>query len=228
MVASGKTSICKELTNLIKNSVFIDGGSIYRGIVMAIYKSGIDFSQLLNSASNTEIDALELMKKLQVDFKIENKETVIYIAGKKIDEQEIQSMQNAIGVSSMASKANNSSLYSFAKDIIDKYRKQYNIIVSARGLVAIYPEMTSHVFITASLEERVKRRYNQYNGKISFEEIERTILERDKIHEKAGYNEKCDRSINVDVTECKNANESAKKVVEKLMNNNYINKDIVN
>ena len=228
MVASGKTSICKELTNLINNIFFIDGGSIYRGIVMAIYKSGIDFFFLLNSASNTEIDALELMKKLQVDFKIENKETVIYIAGKKIDEQEIQSMQNAIGVSSMASKANNSSLYSFAKDIIDKYRKQYNIIVSARGLVAIYQEMTSHVFITASLEERVKRRYNQYNGKISFEEIERTILERDKIHEKAGYNEKCDRSINVDVTECKNANESAKKVVETLMNNNYINKDIVN
>lgn len=27
-VASGKTSICKELVNMIPNSIFIDGGNI--------------------------------------------------------------------------------------------------------------------------------------------------------------------------------------------------------
>lgn len=228
MVASGKTSICKELTNKIKNSIFIDGGSIYRGIVMAVYKSGIDISQMLNSTSIAEINALELMKKLQVDFKIENKETTIYIQGNKVDDNEIQSIQNAIGVSSMASKFDNTSFFAFAKNIIDNYRKQYNIIVSGRGIVSVYPNMTSHVYITASLDERIKRRYNQYNGQISEEEIKKVIVERDKMHEDAGYNKMFDRSISVDVTECKSATESANKVIEFLLENGYIDKEQLN
>ena len=35
-VASGKTTICKELINIVPNSIFIDAGSIYRGIMQAL------------------------------------------------------------------------------------------------------------------------------------------------------------------------------------------------
>src|SRR5574344_1121176 len=93
-VASGKTSICKELTKLIPNSIFIDGGNIYRGIVEAIIKSGIDIDKITDSS--IEIDPLELMKKLKVDFKIENNITEIYINGNKIKDDEIQSVQNSV------------------------------------------------------------------------------------------------------------------------------------
>ena len=41
-VGSGKTSACRELTKIIENCVFIDGGAIYRGIILAISKAGID------------------------------------------------------------------------------------------------------------------------------------------------------------------------------------------
>ena len=189
-VASGKTSICRELLNLIDNSIFIDGGAIYRGIILAILKSNIDITKLKENVSS--LNALDLMKKLNVEFKIENKETVIYIDGKRIDNAEIQ------------------------KNIIDEYRKTYNIIVSARDLVDIYPDMSAHVYITADLDERVKRRYHQYKEKYSEDEIRRMITERDQIHEKAGFNSKCERSITVDVTECKSAKESAEKVLKNV------------
>ena len=227
MVASGKTSICKELTNMVQNSIFIDGGLIYRGIVLAIFKSGIDIKEMLSSASTTKFNALDLMKKLQVEFKIENNQTVVYIAGKKIEEEDIQTEKNSLGVSNIAGKANNTSLFAFAKGIIDAYREKYNIIVSGRDLVELYPEMTCHVYITASLEERAKRRYNQYEGKLTLEEIKNTIIERDKMHEEAGFNKKCSKTLEIDVTECKSAKESSQKILNEMIMNNIINDKIL-
>ena len=139
-----------------------------------------------------------------------------------LNNNSIQNAQNAMDVSKMASSADNSSLFMFARHIIDEYKKKYNIIVSARDLVAIYPDMTCHIYITADLEERVKRRYNEYNGKYSIAEIRKMIVERDRLHEKAGFNLRCEKSITIDVTECKSAEESAKKIYEKLKEMNIL------
>lgn len=212
-VASGKTSICRELVKMIDNSAFIDGGAIYRGIILALKQSNIDIKSVL---AEKDVNALDIMKKLKVEFLIKNHETVIFIDGKEISNDKIQNAQNAMGVSKMASMADNSSLFLFARHIIDEYKKKYNIIVSARDLVEIYPDMTCHIYITADLEERVKRRYNEYEGKFSIDEIRKMIVERDRLHEKAGFNSRCKQSITIDVTECKSAEESAKKVYEKL------------
>ncbi len=212
MVASGKTSICKEMLKLIPNSIFIDGGNIYRGISLALAKNNINIYE----KSNTEaVDPLKLMQMLKVEFKIENNITEIYIDSNKIEESDIQDAKNSMNVSKMASNNNNQSLYNFAKTIIDNYRKQYNIIVSARDLVSLYPDMDLHVYVTASLEERIKRRYKQYNGIYSMDKIKEMIEERDMIHEKAGFNKTCKNTILVDVTDCTSAQESAMKILNK-------------
>ena len=214
MVAAGKTSICRELTKLIPNSIFIDGGEIYRGIVQAIIKSGLDLN---NFKRNTpKVNPMDLMKKLEVEFKIEENATQIYIKGKKVEKEEIENPENALGVSIMAKNTNNEDLYNFARKIVDTYREKFNIILSARDIITIYPKMTCHVFITADLKERVKRRYNQYNGKYGIEEIEKMIIQRDKLHEEAGFNKLYEKSIKVDVTECESANKSAEKVLESI------------
>ena len=215
-VSAGKTSACKELIKLIDNCIFIDGGSIARAIVLAIANSNYDFQK---NGDVSNIDPFELMKKLNVKFEIENSMTVIYINNRKITEDEIETTQNAMNVSKLISQGDSKAFYEYAGKIIDYYRKQYNVVVTARNLVNIYPDMTYHVYITADINERVERRYKQYNGKYSKEEIKEMILKRDKIHEKAGFNKKFERSIDVDITECKNAKESAKKIFNKLTSN---------
>lgn len=211
MVASGKTSICKEMVKIVPNSIFIDGGNIYRGIALALAKSNTDISKESNIK---DIDSLKLMQMLNVEFRIENSITEIYIDNKKIEESDIQEAQNSMNVSKMASTNDNHSLYDFARTIIDNYRKKYNIIVSARDLTSIYPDMNLHVYVTASLEERTKRRYNQYNGIYTMDKIREMIEQRDMLHEKAGFNKKCEKTITVDVTECVSAKESAFKILK--------------
>lgn len=217
-VASGKTSICKELVNMIPNSIFIDGGNIYRGIVEALALAHIEPTKM-----GKDLDPLEIMKKLKVEFKIENKITEIYIAGKKISEDIIQNAHNAVEVSKMANTSDNSHLFAFARNIIEQYKQKYNIIVSARELLDIYPDMDCHVFVTASLEERTKRRYTQYNGKYTVEEITKMIESRDKLHEQSGFNKKGARTITVDVTESKTAKEAAEKVLKTAKEKGLIN-----
>ena len=211
-VASGKTSACRELTKIIDNCIFIDGGAIYRGIILAIKKAGIS----LENINLSNFDAIQVMNKLKVEFIIENNETTIYIDGKKIEREEIETESNSISVTSIASKTNNSSIYIFAKKVIEMYKAKYNVVVSARGLVDLYPDMDYHIYITASLKERVKRRYNEYKGKYTIEEIEKNIIKRDETHKLAGFNKKCDKTIEVDITDCKNAKESAEKILQKM------------
>ena len=159
----------------------------------------------------------DLLKKLQVEFKIEDRKTVIYIAGKKVNEEAMKSMQNSIGVSKMANQADNSKLFAFAHQIIQEYSKKFNIIVSARDLVKIYPEMDLHIFITASLEERVQRRYNQLKGEYTIDEVRNSVIQRDILHEKSGFNETFDKTVKVDVTGDSSAKESAKKIFDKYI-----------
>ena len=224
LVASGKSSICKELIKMIDNCILIDGSAIYRGIIYAIKKSGIDLSNMLDS--NANLNPFDIMNKLNVEFKIENNETVIYIDGEKIANEDVTNIQNDIGVSSMWSKVDNTALYCFANKIIQKYRENYNLVVAGRDLSKIYPDMTAHIFITASIDERVNRRYNQYDGKYSKEELRDIIIKRDEMHNKISIIDD-EKHLSVDVTDCNNANESAKRILNRLIDFNLISKDIL-
>ena len=214
MVGAGKTSICNELLNFVPNSIFIDGSKIYRGLVEALHQSNIDMSKL-NDVPN--LTPFELLRKLNVEFKIEDRKTVIYINGNKVSDDTMKSMQNSVGVSKMANMADNTKLFTFAYHIVEEYSKKYNLIVSARDLVKIYPEMDLHIFITASLDERVKRRYNQLDKKYTIDEVRNTIIQRDILHEKSGFNEISSKTVKIDVTQDSSANESAKKIYEKYI-----------
>ena len=178
-VGAGKTSICRELLKQIENSIILHGGEIYRAIVYGMMKNKIE---------NTEkLDAFEIMKRLGIEIKIENKETVIYMKGKKIAEKELQSKQASMAVSKVSNVADNTKLYEFGRKLIDEYREKYNIILSSRDIVKMYPNVTQHFFIDASLEERTNRKYMQYNKEIPKEQIEEMIKSRDDLQEKSGY-----------------------------------------
>lgn len=207
-VGAGKTSICKELLKKIENSIIIHGGEIYRAIVYGMIKSNI---------KNTEnLDAYEIMKKLGIEIKLENNETKIYMNGKKIEEKELQSKQASIAVSEISNIANNENLYKFGKKLIEEYRKKYNIILSSRDIVKMYPDVTYHFFIDASIEERINRKYMQYNKEIPKEQIKEMIEKRDKLQEKSGYYRIYPQTKIIDVTNCNNVEESTKLVLENM------------
>lgn len=209
-VGAGKTSICRELLNEIDNSIILHGGEIYRAIVYGMMQEKPDMENLQN------LDAFEIMKKLGIEVRLEDRETVIYMNGKKLDEKDLQSKKASMAVSKVSNVAKNEQLYEFGKNLIDEYRKDYNIILSSRDIIKMYPDVTKHFFIDASIEERTNRKYMQYNKEIPKEQIKEMILARDELQEKSGYYKIYPQTQIIDATECKNAKESAQKVLEKM------------
>ena len=216
LVGAGKTSICRAMLDKIPNSIILHGGNLYRGIVYALMNSGIDMSKIVNN-SDKPIDIKQMMDMLKVEIKIENRESVVYVDGKEINEDNLQSDATSLAVSKIAKDADNSKFYAFGKKLIDVYKKQYNLIISGRDLMKIYPDLDYHFFVTADIETRVDRKMHQYtNEKITREELKKHIEERDSLQEQAGFYKRYDKTIDVDVTECKSAEESAMKILENI------------
>ena len=84
-VGAGKTSICRKLINLIPNSIILEGGNLYRAIVYSLMTSGINLEDLKKNMNHVDIKSV--MEKLNIEIKIENRDTIILIDGKEIDEQ---------------------------------------------------------------------------------------------------------------------------------------------
>ena len=208
-VGAGKTSICRNLLDKIENSIILHGGNIYRAIVYGMSKSP-------KITKKENLDAFEIMKDLGIEIKLEDRETVIYMNGKKVDEKDLQSQKASMAVSQISNMANNEKLYKFGKDLIDGFRKDYNIILSSRDIVKMYPDVTYHFFIDASLEERTNRKFIQYNREIPKEQIREMIEKRDELQENSGYYKKYPQTITIDVTNCKNVEQSTELVLENI------------
>ena len=216
LVGSGKTSICKELLNYIPGSIILHGGNFYRGIIFALMETYKDVGLQNLKEKINNIDIKELLDKLKIEFKIENRETVFYFNGTKLDEEKLQSESNSLAVSIAGGAADNSKFYDFARKLIDMYKQNYNVILSGRDLNNIYPDLDYHLFIAASLEERIKRKLAQYGDKANYQSIRENIIKRDELQEKAGYYKIYPNTIKIDVTNCNTVEESTKEVLKHI------------
>ncbi len=214
LVGAGKTSICRELIKEIDNTILLNGGNLYRAIVYAMLKNGKKVEEI--KSQGKELDIKEMMDLFKIQIKIENNETIIYIDGTKAQEEELQSKESSLAVSTVGGSADNRKLFLFARNLIDDLKKDHNVIVSGRSVMKIYPDCDYHFFIVADLEERVKRKCGQYKNKESEQEVRENIIKRDELQEKAGFYEYSENTIEIDVTKCKSIEESTKLVLDKI------------
>lgn len=128
----------------------------------------------------------------------------------------MQSKETSLAVSEVSHTANNEKAFLFVQDLVEDLKKKYHVIFSGRAIMKIYPDCDYHFFISADLEERIKRKCIQYQGLESTEEIRKNIIKRDELQEKSGFYECSPITIQIDVTDCKSAKESADKVLQKI------------
>lgn len=212
-VGTGKTSVCRKLLDKIPNSVLLHGGNIYRAITYSILKTGI----INVKEENNKLSALNMkniMDKLKLRIEIENRESVVYIHGKKVSEEDLQSLETSMATSKISNYANNEKLYEFGRNIIEKIKANYNVILSSRDIVNMYPKVDYHFLLVADLNERVKRKYHQYEGKITMEELKQHIKQRDNFQMKSGYYKIHPITKVIDVTKCENIEDEANEIMK--------------
>ena len=164
---SGKGTIAEILSERC-NLINIDTGSTYRCVALAA---------LQNNLSLEDTDKIiELSSKIKIEFTPDKK---VLLDGIDVTE-EIRSKE----VTSIVSPI--SSIVEVRKNMVELQRrmaKNSDVVMEGRDITTVvFPNATYKFYLDATLDERAKRRYKQYQEKgidMSLEEIRENIEKRD-------------------------------------------------
>lgn len=162
---SGKSTISKQVSNIL-GFVHIDTGAMYRAVTLEALNRGVD---LENPDSYTFLD--------EITISYENDK--ILLNGKSVG-REIRSTRVAENVSTVAKMA---VVRNKMVQLQQKAAQSGLIIMDGRDIgYVVLPNADVKIFLTASVEERARRRFleNQTAGKKeTYEEILESIIARD-------------------------------------------------
>ncbi len=166
---AGKSTVAKKVAQVLSIE-YIDTGAMYRALTLKVLKLGLNPQSIE--------DVVNILENTSIDFRNNH----IYLDNKEVD-NEIRS--NIIN--------KNVSYVAVIKEVRDgmvriqqKMAETKSIIMDGRDIgTVVLPNSNFKFFITASVEERARRRYKELIEKgeqsISFEQIKKEIEQRDRI-----------------------------------------------
>ncbi|SHF23472.1 cytidylate kinase [Marinitoga hydrogenitolerans DSM 16785] len=164
---SGKSTIAKEIAKIF-NLFYLDSGALYRAFGYYLKKMGFDL--------NNENDIINALKTF--DIKIIKND--YYLFNEKLDFQ-IRTPEIGKAASIVAKNPN---VREKVNQILRNIAKVHSVVIDGRDIgTVVLPDADVKIFLTASIEERAKRRYNELikkNKKVNFEDVLIEIEKRDK------------------------------------------------
>lgn len=190
---AGKSTVARELAKKL-NFKYIDTGSMYRAITFELIK------RKLENSKDLEMVFKEIINSIELDFIDGN----VVLNGDVLT-KEIRTPLVDKNVSKAASSEVVRSFLSFEQRKLAI--NSTNTILEGRDTTTVVcPDAQVKIFLTASLEERAKRRYKELiekNIKVNFEDVLKQIEERDKsdLTRKIGPLKVAEDAIVIDSTE---------------------------
>lgn len=173
--STGKSSISKEIAKRL-GIVHLDTGALYRGITYYALENSI--------SENGSINLTDLFTKLEfvnLEFRNENGEMILYLNDKNIS-QEIRTTEVSDHVSFIAKQKE---VRDFLLNTQRKMAEKGGVIMDGRDIgTVILPDADYKFFLTASPDERARRRFlelQQLGIESTLEEVKENLLKRDKI-----------------------------------------------
>jgi cytidylate kinase len=204
--ASGKSTVARLLAGRI-GATFLDTGAMYRAVTLAAIQAGADL--------NDEQQLLEVLRKTDFRFDVENDRMMVHINGRDVTERlrKGEVTENARSIASVP--AIRAKLVTMQREFADVHSK---IVTEGRdqGTVA-FPDADAKFFLTANINERTRRRQAELSAKgeePNTNELREAIDQRDESdrNRSVGPLKPSDDMIIIDTT-----NLRIEQVVEKLL-----------
>jgi cytidylate kinase len=151
---------------------FLDSGALYRLVALAAMKRGIE--------PDNELALIELVSAMNLDVQMGEGE-VSYV----LDSEEVSDELRSEAVSSLASYV--ASLVGVREALVDRqraFRTAPGLVADGRDMgTVIFPDAVCKIFLTASVDERARRRYKQLKEKgesVNLSRLFRDIEKRDE------------------------------------------------
>lgn len=202
---AGKSTIAKLLAKRL-NIIYVDTGAMYRAVALYCIENAFDY----NKKENVE-RALE-----NIDIKIvyQDDNQRILLNNRDVTDL-IRTGEVSKGSSAVAT------IYAVRIKMVELQRniaKENSVVMDGRDIgTYVLPDANLKIFLTASVEERARRRYNELMEKgieCNLEQIKKEIEQRDKNDSSREFAplRKADDAIEIDTT-----NLTIEEVVEKII-----------
>ncbi|PKP25986.1 MAG: cytidylate kinase [Bacteroidetes bacterium HGW-Bacteroidetes-2] len=175
--STGKSTVAKRLAAHL-GYLYVDTGAMYRAIALFALENG-----LISKTHCNQEKLIEKLPNVTLYFEL-NPATGIadmYLNGKNVEER-IRSLEVSQYVSRIAE------ISEVRKKLVEqqhKIGKQKGVVMDGRDIgTVVFPQAELKIFLNAAPQERARRRYKEYidNGaKVTFEEILKNVMERDRI-----------------------------------------------
>ncbi|MFN3695011.1 MAG: (d)CMP kinase, partial [Ignavibacterium sp.] len=149
---SGKSTTAKLLAKKL-GYLYIDTGAMYRAVTLFAIK---------NNILNDENKIIELASELDIELKLEDGITKVFVNGKDVSD-EIRSLEVNQNVSPV------SKIEGVRKILVEKQKqigKNGGVVMEGRDITTVvFPNADVKVFLTASIDERARRRALEFAQK---------------------------------------------------------------
>lgn len=167
---AGKSTIAKEIARK-KNLIYVDTGAMYRAMALYFIRENI-------TAQDTE-KIQEKCGNADITIRYENGEQVVYLNGENVN-----AFLRTEEVGKMASvSSTNGEVRKKLVLLQQKLAAQADVIMDGRDIgTCVLPGADVKIYLTASVEVRAKRRYEELTAKgekWDLEEIKNEIAQRD-------------------------------------------------
>ncbi len=164
---AGKSTIARMLAKKM-NFLYIDTGAMYRAITLKVLKNHVNI-----------FDQQE-MHVLLTQTELDLKDGQILLDGQSISD-EIRTGDVTENVSKVAAMKE---VRTWLVEIQQRIASENHVVMDGRDIgTVVLPNADLKIFLTASVEERARRRYleikEKYQNEVDFDEIKRTIQNRD-------------------------------------------------
>jgi len=168
---AGKSTIAKTVAQKL-NFVYVDTGAIYRTVGLAANRSGF--------APNDGVNIPEMLPSLVIDMRYIDGVQKMFLGDEDVSDQirtpVISEYASCVGAMP--------EVRAFLMDMQRQMAAQYDVLMDGRDIgTVVLPNADLKIFLTASAEERARRRFVQLREKgtdQSFEQVLEEIKERDK------------------------------------------------
>lgn len=167
---AGKSTISKMLAKKL-GIIYLDTGAMYRAVALCVSRKGVDV--------NDRDKVVPLLTEIEIEFRGEGDEKRIYLNG-----EDVSAAIREHAVSKMASDV--SKIKEVRLFLVEQQRaiaKKNDVVLDGRDITSfVLPDSKYKFFLTATPEERARRRYEELKAKgsdISYETVLADVNDRD-------------------------------------------------